>query len=70
MPDFSAFFCGVIVAVSVYWKGLERNRSMVKKEKLSQFYFTQYREGTARYRKKNQDGKEHSYLGHQNACVG
>ena len=57
MPDFSAFFCGVIVAVSVYWKRLERNRSMVKKEKLSQFYFTQYREGTARYRKKNQDGK-------------
>ena len=57
MPDFSAFFCGAIVAVSVYWKGWERNRSMVKKEKLSQFYFTQYREGTARYRKKNQDGK-------------
>lgn len=52
MPDFSAFFCGVIVAVSVYWKRLERNRSMVKKEKLSQFYFTQYREGTARYRKR------------------
>lgn len=30
---------------------------MIQKDKLAQFYFTQYRDGTGKYKKKNQDGK-------------